>query len=194
MLKGIDSRITPEILAVLAQMGHGDVLALVDRNFPAYSNNQRVLPWPGLDVPTATRLVLSLMPLDTFVEQPVERMQVVGGDGSLNVTMRHGEEGSGEWQDFLADDRPLQDVVVADAEEADMRREMLVEAMASLNDREKHILTERRLVDEPQTLEELSQQYDVSRERIRQIEVRAFEKLQKAMQRIAGERLLPTAA
>jgi L-fucose mutarotase len=83
MLKGIDSRITPEILAVLAQMGHGDVLALVDRNFPAYSNNQRVLPWPGLDIPTATRLVLSLMPLDTFVEQPVERMQVVGGDGSL---------------------------------------------------------------------------------------------------------------
>ncbi len=124
----------------------------------------------------------------------MNRRMMMGGDGSLNVTMRHGEEGSGEWQDFLADDRPLQDVVVADAEEADMRREMLVEAMASLNDREKHILTERRLVDEPQTLEELSQQYDVSRERIRQIEVRAFEKLQKAMQRIAGERLLPTAA
>jgi RNA polymerase sigma-32 factor len=124
----------------------------------------------------------------------MNRRMMMGGDGSLNVTMRHGEEGSGEWQDFLADDRPLQDVVVADAEEADMRREMLVEAMSSLNDREKHILTERRLVDEPQTLEELSQQYDVSRERIRQIEVRAFEKLQKAMQRIAGERLMPVAA
>jgi RNA polymerase sigma-32 factor len=124
----------------------------------------------------------------------MNRRMMMGGDGSLNVTMRHGEEGSGEWQDFLADDRPLQDVVVADAEEADMRREMLVEAMSSLNDREKHILTERRLVDEPQTLEELSQVYDVSRERIRQIEVRAFEKLQKAMQRIAGERLMPVAA
>ena len=72
-----------------------------------------------------------------------------------------------------------------------MRHEMLVEAMDSLNEREKHILTERRLTDDPQTLEELSQVYDVSRERIRQIEVRAFEKLQKAMQRIAGERLLP---
>ncbi|MCL6250928.1 RNA polymerase sigma factor RpoH [Altererythrobacter sp. KTW20L] len=124
----------------------------------------------------------------------MNRRMMMGGDGSLNVTMRQGEEGSGEWQDFLTDDRPLQDMVVADAEEADMRREMLVEAMGSLNDREKHILTERRLTDNPQTLEELSQVYDVSRERIRQIEVRAFEKLQKAMQRIAGERLMPVAA
>jgi RNA polymerase sigma-32 factor len=124
----------------------------------------------------------------------MNRRMMMGGDGSLNMPMRNGEEGSGEWQDFLADDRPLQDVIVAEAEEADMRREMLVEAMESLNERERHILTERRLVDEPQTLEELSQTYDVSRERIRQIEVRAFEKLQKAMQRIAGERLLPVAA
>jgi RNA polymerase sigma-32 factor len=84
--------------------------------------------------------------------------------------------------------------VVADAEEAEVRHEMLTEAMESLNEREKHILTERRLTDSPQTLEELSQQYDVSRERIRQIEVRAFEKLQKAMQRIATERLLPVPA
>ena len=121
----------------------------------------------------------------------MNRRMMMGGDGSLNVLMRNGEEGSGEWQDWLTDDRPLQDVVVADAEEADLRREMLVEAMDALNDREKHILTERRLTDNPQTLEELSQVYDVSRERIRQIEVRAFEKLQKAMQRIAGERLVP---
>ncbi|MGC1270344.1 MAG: sigma-70 family RNA polymerase sigma factor, partial [Croceibacterium sp.] len=81
--------------------------------------------------------------------------------------------------------------VVAEAEEAKFRHEMLVEAMDSLNDREKHILVERRLTDDPQTLEELSQEYNVSRERIRQIEVRAFEKLQKAMQRLAGEKLLP---
>jgi RNA polymerase sigma-32 factor len=73
-----------------------------------------------------------------------------------------------------------------------MRHEMLVEAMESLNERERHILTDRRLVDEPRTLEELSQVYNVSRERVRQIEVRAFEKLQKAIQRIATERnLLP---
>ncbi|QDM42047.1 RNA polymerase sigma factor RpoH [Altererythrobacter sp. TH136] len=121
----------------------------------------------------------------------MNRRMMMGGDGSLNVSMRNGEEGAGEWQDWLKDDRPLQDEITAEVEEAHVRHEMLVEAMDSLNEREKHILTERRLTDDPQTLEELSQVYDVSRERIRQIEVRAFEKLQKAMQRIAGERLLP---
>ncbi|WP_086608699.1 RNA polymerase sigma factor RpoH [Erythrobacter donghaensis] len=121
----------------------------------------------------------------------MNRRMMMGGDGSLNTPMRGGEEGSGEWQDWLTDDRPLQDETVAEAEESQMRMEMLAEAMNSLNERERHILTERRLTEKPQTLEELSQAYDVSRERIRQIEVRAFEKLQKAMQRIAGERLLP---
>ena len=121
----------------------------------------------------------------------MNRRMMMGGDGSLNTPMRNGEEGAGEWQDWLTDDRPLQDETVADAEEASVRHEMLNEAMESLNEREQHILTERRLTESPQTLEELSQVYDVSRERIRQIEVRAFEKLQKAMQRIAGERLLP---
>ncbi|GAA5061500.1 MULTISPECIES: RNA polymerase sigma factor RpoH [Erythrobacteraceae] len=124
----------------------------------------------------------------------MNRRMMMGGDGSLNTPMRNGEEGSGEWMDWLTDDRPLQDTIVADAEEADVRREMLVEAMGALNEREQHILTERRLTENPQTLEELSQVYDVSRERIRQIEVRAFEKLQKAMQRIASERLMPQAA
>lgn len=121
----------------------------------------------------------------------MNRRMMMGGDASLNVSLRGAEEGSGEWQDWLADDRPLQDETVADAEESQMRMAMLSEAMESLNERERHILTERRLTEKPQTLEELSQEYDVSRERIRQIEVRAFEKLQKAMQRIAGERLLP---
>ncbi len=124
----------------------------------------------------------------------MNRRMMMGGDASLNVSLRGDEEGAGQWQDWLTDDRPLQDVVVANEEEAQVRRDMLIEAMGSLNDREKHILTERRLTENPQTLEELSQVYDVSRERIRQIEVRAFEKLQKAMQRIAGERLLPSAA
>lgn len=121
----------------------------------------------------------------------MNRRMMMGGDASLNVSLRGDEEGSGEWQDWLTDDRPLQDETVAEAEESQMRTAMLAEAMGSLNERERHILTERRLTDKPQTLEELSQAYDVSRERIRQIEVRAFEKLQKAMQRIAGERLLP---
>ena len=118
----------------------------------------------------------------------MNRRMMMGGDASLNVSMRADEEGSGQWQDWLTDDRPLQDETVAEAEEKQVRHDMLVEAMDVLNDREKHILTERRLTDDPQTLEELSQVYDVSRERIRQIEVRAFEKIQKAMQRIAGER------
>ena len=121
----------------------------------------------------------------------MNRRMMMGGDASLNVSLRGDEEGSGQWQDWLADERPLQDETVANAEESHMRKAMLSEAMGSLNERERHILTERRLTDKPQTLEELSQAYEVSRERIRQIEVRAFEKLQKAMQRIAGERLLP---
>ncbi|WP_379547927.1 RNA polymerase sigma factor RpoH [Qipengyuania sp. DSG2-2] len=120
----------------------------------------------------------------------MNRRMMMGGDGSLNVSMRNGEEGSGEWLDWLTDDRPLQDETVAEAQEAEVRHEMLTEAMDALNEREQHILTERRLTEKPQTLEELSKVYDVSRERIRQIEVRAFEKLQKAMKTIAGERLL----
>ena len=120
----------------------------------------------------------------------MNRRMMMGGDASLNVSMR--EDSEGQWQDMLADDRPLQDETVADAEEANYRRELLGEALASLNERERHILTDRRLIDDPKTLEELSQVYNVSRERVRQIEVRAFEKLQKAIHRIATERhLLP---
>ena len=124
----------------------------------------------------------------------MNRRMMMGGDGSLNTPMRGGEEGAGEWQDWLTDDRPLQDETVADAQEAHVRHEMLVEAMDSLNEREQHILTERRLTENPQTLEELSQVYEVSRERIRQIEVRAFEKLQKKMREIAKEKGLLAAA
>jgi RNA polymerase sigma-32 factor len=118
----------------------------------------------------------------------MNRRMAMGGDTSLNVPMR--EDGDGQWQDWLVDDAPLQDERVADAQEGDMRHALLSEAMDSLNEREKHILTQRRLIEEPQTLEELSQTYSVSRERVRQIEVRAFEKLQKAMLRIAGEKRL----
>jgi RNA polymerase sigma-32 factor len=109
-----------------------------------------------------------------------------GGDTSLNVSLS--DEGEGQqWQDTLVDHGPLQDEVYADAEERVVQRAMLVEALQALNDREKHILTERRLIEDPKTLEELSQEFGVSRERVRQIEVRAFEKLQKAMMRIAGK-------
>ncbi len=120
----------------------------------------------------------------------MNRRMAMGGDTSLNVPMR--EDGDGQWQDWLQDDEPLQDQRVADREETTVRHELLMESMGALNEREQHILTERRLTDDPKTLEELSQVYGVSRERVRQIEVRAFEKLQKAMLRIAGEKkLLP---
>ena len=122
----------------------------------------------------------------------MNRRMAMGGDTSLNVPLRDDSEGS--WQDFLVDSEPLQDERVAEAEETQIRHDLLIEAMESLNERERHILTERRLTDEPKTLEELSQVYDVSRERIRQIEVRAFEKLQKALMNLAGERRLLTAA
>ena len=121
----------------------------------------------------------------------MNRRMMMGGDASLNVSLRADEDGAGQWQDWLVDDRPLQDETVADVEEAGLRHDMLTEALDVLNERERHILTDRRLAEDPKTLEELSQVYNVSRERVRQIEVRAFEKLQKAMQRIAGDRLTP---
>jgi len=112
-----------------------------------------------------------------------------GGDASLNAPMR--ADGESEWQDWLADDNAVsQETQVAEAEESSIRMSLLQEAMAELSDRERHILTERRLRDDPTTLEQLAGEYGVSRERVRQIEVRAFEKLQKAMRAAATERNL----
>ncbi len=123
----------------------------------------------------------------------MNRRMGMGGDTSLNAPLAS-TEGEGQWQDFLVDTEPLQDERIAEDQESRVRHDLLMDALETLNDREKHILTERRLVDEPKTLEELSQVYGVSRERIRQIEVRAFEKLQSALIRLAGEkRLLPAA-
>jgi RNA polymerase sigma-32 factor len=115
-----------------------------------------------------------------------------GPDASLNAPLRSDSES--EWQDWLADDAaPSQETVIADNEERGLRMGLLQEAMAELSDRERHILTERRLKDDPTTLEELAGQYGVSRERVRQIEVRAFEKLQKTMQAAAEDRNLVNA-
>jgi RNA polymerase sigma-32 factor len=122
----------------------------------------------------------------------MNRRMMMGGDASLNISFN--EDGEGQWQDMLADNGPLQDETVANAQEAQWRHAMLTEAMADLNERERAILVERRLTDDPKTLEELSQTYNVSRERVRQIEVRAFEKLQKAMQKIAMDRQLLAAS
>lgn len=111
-------------------------------------------------------------------------------DHSLNAPLRADGEGDGEWQDWLADDTANQETTFADQEEMGKRRELLASAMQTLNTRERHILEERRLKEEPTTLEDLSQAYGVSRERVRQIEVRAFEKLQKAMRNTAREQRL----
>ena len=107
-----------------------------------------------------------------------------GPDASLNAPLR--ADGESEWQDWLADDEQVsQETMVAENEEKSLRMTLLEEAMVELTDRERHILTERRLKDDPTTLEDLAAQYGVSRERVRQIEVRAFEKLQKSMREAA---------
>jgi len=117
----------------------------------------------------------------------MNRRMSAGGDASLNAPIG-GMEGEAEWQDWIADDTPGQAEKMAETDEFQARMELLETAMESLNERERHIITERRLKDEPTTLEDLSAHYNVSRERIRQIEVRAFEKLQKAMREAARDR------
>jgi len=113
--------------------------------------------------------------------------RLAGPDSSLNAPLRSDSES--EWQDWLADDSQVSaETVVADSEEYSQRMGLLGDAMQGLTDRERHILTQRRLKDEPTTLEDLAGQYGVSRERVRQIEVRAFEKLQKAMKTAAVEK------
>ena len=109
----------------------------------------------------------------------------LGGDSSLNSPLRNDSE-TGEWQDWLVDDAPDQESLFAESEELDQRRQFLQAAMQDLNDRERRIFEARRLSEDPITLEDLSGEFGVSRERIRQIEVRAFEKVQKAVQRQAA--------
>ena len=109
--------------------------------------------------------------------------RMLAPDNSLNAPLRADSEG--EWQDWLEDESDSQEVRLAAKEELTIRRQMLTDSLEHLNDRERHILTERRLKEEPTTLEELSKSYGISRERVRQIEVRAFEKLQRAMKTAA---------
>jgi RNA polymerase sigma-32 factor len=114
--------------------------------------------------------------------------RLAGGDQSLNAPLR--EDGDGEWIDWLVEDSPDQGAVYEEAEELRQRQSLLKVAMEGLNERERHILNARRLSEEPSTLEALSQVYGISRERVRQIEVRAFQKLQKAMRNAALEQRL----
>ena len=132
---------------------------------------------PDMVTKIATRLQVS--------EKEVVDMnrRLAAPDHSLNAPLRI--DGDEEWVDWLTDDSEDQETTLGNSEELDQRRAMLEGAMKTLNERERHILTERRLKDNPLTLEDLSQEYGVSRERVRQIEVRAFEKLQKAMKNAA---------
>ncbi|CAO3410924.1 RNA polymerase sigma factor RpoH [Azospirillum largimobile] len=127
-------------------------------------------------------------------EQDVVNMnrRLASPDHSLNAPLR--AESEGEWQDFLVDETASQEITLADREELGKRRKLLANAMTALNDRERDILTERRLRETPTTLEDLSQKYGISRERVRQIEVRAFEKLQKAIKTAAVEQKMETEA
>ena len=122
----------------------------------------------------------------------VEMNRRLGGDASLNAPIRDDGD-SGEWQDWLADDSESQETVMAASEELDNRRKALTAALDVLNDRERRIFQARRLADDPVTLEELAEEFGVSRERVRQIEVRAFEKVQKAVKSGVAAMEAPTA-
>jgi RNA polymerase sigma-32 factor len=128
--------------------------------------------------PEAAASIAEALQVDAVEVVEMDR-RLAGRDQSLSALMR--ADGDTEWQDMLVADGPDQESLVAEASELAWRRDLLAEGLQALNERERHILTERRLKDEPMTLEDLSSVYGVSRERVRQIEVRAFERLQKAM-------------
>ncbi|EYR80833.1 MULTISPECIES: RNA polymerase sigma factor RpoH [unclassified Shinella] len=120
-------------------------------------------------------------------EEVVSMNRRLTGDASLNAPIKAGEGESGQWQDWLVDDHDSQEQTLIEQDELDTRRAMLARAMGVLNERERRIFEARRLAEDPVTLEELSTEFDISRERVRQIEVRAFEKVQEAVQKYAAE-------
>ncbi len=126
--------------------------------------------------------------LNVSEEEVVSMNRRLSGDASLNAPIKAAEGESGQWQDWLVDEGDDQEAMLIQQDEMDDRRAMLASAMNVLNDREKRIFQARRLSENPLTLEELSGEFDISRERVRQIEVRAFEKVQKAVRNAADER------
>jgi len=119
--------------------------------------------------------------LNVSEEEVISMNRRLSGDASLNAPIRASEGESGEWQDWLVDEHENAEEILVEQDELDNRRKMLSGAMSVLNDRERRIFEARRLSDDPMTLEELSAEFDISRERVRQIEVRAFEKVQDAV-------------
>jgi RNA polymerase sigma-32 factor len=126
--------------------------------------------------------------LNVSEEEVVSMNRRLSGDASLNAPIRASEGDSGEWQDWLADESASPETVLAEQDELDQRRAMLKDALDVLDGRERRIFEARRLSEEPLTLEQLSEEFDVSRERVRQLEVRAFDKVRKAMQKLTRER------
>jgi RNA polymerase sigma-32 factor len=131
--------------------------------------------------------------LQVSEEEVLSMNQRLSGDASLNAPIRAAEGESGQWQDWLVDESDSQEKMLIEEDELDHRRAMLREAMEVLNEREQRIFKARRLSEDPLTLEELSGEFDISRERVRQIEVRAFEKVQKAMVAAAAKLNAPPA-
>src|SRR5690606_31585523 len=127
--------------------------------------------------------------LNVSEEEVVSMNRRLSGDASLNAPIRATEGESGEWQDWLVDDHESQEEMLIEQDELESRRKMLFDSMAVLNDREKRIFEARRLSDDPLTLEDLSSEFGISRERVRQIEVRAFEKVQDAVKAAAKRQL-----
>jgi RNA polymerase sigma-32 factor len=123
--------------------------------------------------------------LNVSEEEVVSMNRRLSGDASLNAPIRAAEGDSGEWQDWLVDESESQEQILAEQDELDSRRRLLADAMGVLNEREREIFEARRLSEDPVTLEELSTRFDISRERVRQIEVRAFEKVQEAVKAAA---------
>ncbi|ASY70334.1 RNA polymerase sigma factor RpoH [Sinorhizobium fredii] len=121
-------------------------------------------------------------------DEVVSMNRRLSGDASLNAPIKASEGDSGQWQDWLVDEHDNQEEILIEQDELDSRRALLASAMKVLNDRERRIFEARRLTEEPVTLEELSTEFDISRERVRQIEVRAFEKVQEAVRKAALER------
>jgi RNA polymerase sigma-32 factor len=127
--------------------------------------------------------------LNVSEEEVVSMNRRLSGDASLNAPIRASEgESGGEWQDWLADEAETPEAVLAEQDELDQRRAMLKDALDVLDNRERRIFEARRLAEDPLTLEQLSEEFDVSRERVRQLEVRAFEKVQKTMQKLTRDR------
>jgi len=154
-------------------------------NLRRMKNNLEAFEDGDLKQADLTKIATDLGVTEAEVTSMNRRMSQ-GGDTSLNVSLN--VDGDGQWQDMLVDETPLHDERIAERQEGQVRHALLEEALSTLNAREQAIITERRLADEPKTLEELSQTFGVSRERVRQIEVRAFEKLQKAMLTLAGNK------